>query len=315
MTPTRQHVNETSTAGQTEKNISSAEAIARGLESPRRWGDRWVARCPAHDDHSPSLSIREVAGKVLVHCHARCDQQKVIATLKERGLWHGRAHIDSRHRSIVLPHPQQQSVNLSSVALEIWRSSLRAEDTLVEVYLATRGLTIPLHPSLRFQRGLKHPSGGFWPCMVALVSGGADDEPLAIHRTFLARDGSGKAPVDPQKMMLGPCRGGAVRLGQPGDMLMVGEGIETCLTAMQATGHPAWAALSTSGLRALDLPESVREVIVLADGDDPGEAAARDCALRWQRQGRRVRIARPPRGQDFNDMLTGTASRHREGSK
>jgi len=30
---------------------------------------------------------------------------------------------------------------------------------------------------------------------------------------------------------------------------MVGEGIETCLAAMQATGNPAWAALSTSGLR------------------------------------------------------------------
>ena len=77
-------------------------------------------------------------------------------------------------------------------------------------------------------------------------------------------------------MMLGPCRGGAVRLADPGDVLMVGEGIETCLAAMQATGHPAWAALSTSGLRALDLPEDVRDVIVLADGDDPGEAAAQD---------------------------------------
>ena len=76
-------------------------------------------------------------------------------------------------------------------------------------------------------------------------------------------------------MMLGPCRGGAVRLAQPGDVLMVGEGIETCLAAMQATGHPAWAALSTSGLRALDLPGDVRDVIVLADGDEPGEAAAR----------------------------------------
>src|SRR5215510_5525255 len=37
--------------------------------------------------------------------------------------------------------------------------------------------------------------------------------------------------------------------------------IETCLAAMQATGHPAWAALSTSGLRALDLPKDVRDVI------------------------------------------------------
>ena len=109
-------------------------------------------------------------------------------------------------------------------------------------------------------------------------------------------------------MMLGPCRGGAVRLAEPGDVLMVGEGIETCLAAMQATGNPAWAALSTSGLRTLDLPEEVRDVIVLADGDDPGEAAARDAALRWNREGRRVRIARPPRGADFNDVLLGIAA-------
>ena len=88
---------------------------------------------------------------------------------------------------------------------------------------------------------------------------------------------------------------------------MIGEGIETCLAAMQATGQPAWAALSTSGLRSLDLPANVRDVIVLADGDEAGEGAARDCALRWRRQGRRVRIARPPRGMDFNDMLLGRA--------
>jgi len=144
--------------------------------------------------------------------------------------------------------------------------------------------------------------------MVALVTRGFDDTPLAIHRTFLSRDGGGKCPVDLQKMMLGPCRGGAVRLADPGDVLMVGEGIETCLAAMQATGNPAWAALSTSGLRTLNLPEDVRDVIVLADGDDAGEAAARDCAWRWKREGRRVRIARPPQGLDFNDLLTGRSS-------
>jgi hypothetical protein len=41
------------------------------------------------------------------------------------------------------------------------------------------------------------------------------------------------------QMMLGPCRGGAVRLGPSDDVLMVGEGIETCLAAMQASGRPA----------------------------------------------------------------------------
>jgi hypothetical protein len=143
--------------------------------------------------------------------------------------------------------------------------------------------------------------------MVALVTCGVDDTPLAIHRTFLARDGQGKARIEPEKMMFGPCRGGAVRLATPGGVLMVGEGIETCLAAMQATGHPAWAALSTSGLRALDLPADVRDIIVLADGDEPGAAAAGDCAWRWKRQGRRVRIARPAQGMDFNDMLMGRA--------
>jgi DNA primase len=72
---------------------------------------------------------------------------------------------------------------------------------------------------------------------------------------------------------------------------------------MQATGKPAWAALSTSGLRSLDLPRASANVIVLADGDAPGEAAAQHCARRWQREGRSVRIARPPSGMDFNDLL------------
>jgi hypothetical protein len=96
------------------------------------------------------------------------------------------------------------------------------------------------------------------------------------------------------------------------DRLMIAEDIETALPAVQATGEPAWAALSTSGLRVLDLPDRIRDVIVLADGDDAGEAAARDCALRSKREGRRVRIARPPQGTDFNDVLMGRAPVHED---
>jgi putative DNA primase/helicase len=180
-----------------------------------------------------------------------------------------------------------------------------AGGTLVINYLRSRGINISLPPSIRFHAGLKHPSGATWPAMVALVTNGADGTPLAIHRTFLDRDGSAKAPVYPQKMMFGPCRGGVVRLADQADVLMIGEGIETCLATMQATGDPAWAALSTSGLRALDLSNDVRDVIVLADGDDAGERAACDCAWRWKREGRRVRIARPPQGLDFNDLIRG----------
>jgi hypothetical protein len=142
--------------------------------------------------------------------------------------------------------------------------------------------------------------------MIGLITRAPDDTPVAIHRTYLARDGRGKAPIEPQKMMLGSCRGAAVRLAPAGDVLMVGEGIETCLAAMQAKGLPAWAALSAAGLPTLELPENVREVIVLADGDAAGEAAAHKAAVRWNREGRRVRVAHAPQGKDFNDMLLGS---------
>jgi putative DNA primase/helicase len=293
----------------------TAEIVAKALGG-RKVGFAWMARCPAHDDRKPSLSIRDGDdGKVLLRCHAGCEQAQVIDALRARGLWdenRRRQHWFTRFapRAAANDEPDGDNAKRTEAALAVWQSAMPADGTLVETYFASRGLHLPPPRTLRFHAGLKHPSGGIWPAMVALVTRGSDDTPLAIHRTFLARDGGGKAPVDPQKMMLGPCRGGAVRLATPGDVLMVGEGMETCLAAMQATGHPAWAALSASGLRALDLPDDVRDVIVLADGDDAGEVAAKDCAWRWKREARRVRIARPPQGLDFNDLLTGRSSHY-----
>jgi hypothetical protein len=288
----------------------TAEAIARALDG-RKAGACWMARCPAHDDREPSLSISDGEdGKVLVHCHAGCEQADLIAVLRSRGLWEEKGYRRDRITRRQAGRPADVVPGSDSrvdAALAIWNAAGPTQGTPVETYLVARGLHLIAPPTLRFHAGLKHPAGGIWPAMVALVTRGSDDTPLAIHRTFLARDGSGKAPVDPQKMMLGPCSGGAVRLGPSGDRLMIAEGIETALSAMQATGKPAWAALSTSGLRALDLPDHVRDVIVLADGDDAGEAAAHDRALRWKREGRRVRIARPPQGTDFNDVLMGRA--------
>jgi putative DNA primase/helicase len=296
-----------------------AKSIAEALGG-RKSGRGWSARCPAHEDRTPSLSLRDTPdGRVLIYCHAGCDQDEVISHLKANGLW---TQNGPRQFRQVIPHrvtkpmePVHDDFMRTNAALSIWKAAKPAGKTLIETYLGSRGLRMPASPTLRFHPSLQHPSGDSWPAMIALVTRGSDDAPIAIHRTFLARNGAGKAPVDPQKMMLGPCHGGAVRLEEPGNVLMIGEGIETCLAAMQETGHAAWAALSTSGLRALDLPRTVRDVIVLADGDDTGEAAARDCALRWKSEGRRVRIACPPKGMDFNDMLMGHASLIVEGAQ
>jgi putative DNA primase/helicase len=293
----------------------NAEIIAKALRGSRA-GAGWVARCPAHDDRTPSLSLRDAgSGIVLVRCHAGCEQEDVIAALRSRGLWPGRYAPRAACR-VKTPVGERQSDQDDSkrieTALGIWRAATPVRGTLVESYLLSRGLDLPVSKMLRFYAGLRHPSGSRWPAMVALVTRGSDGTPVAIHRTYIALDGAAKAPVDQAKMMLGPCGGSAVRLADPSDVLMVGEGIETCLAAMQVTGHPAWAALSTSGMRSLDLPKGVGNVIVLADGDDRGEAAAQDCAGRWKREGRQVRIARPPRGMDFNDLLMGRSSEAEE---
>ena len=58
-----------------------------GALGGRKAARGWTARCPAHEDNSPSLSLIERDGRLLVHCHAGCSQQAVITALRERGLW------------------------------------------------------------------------------------------------------------------------------------------------------------------------------------------------------------------------------------
>jgi hypothetical protein len=55
----------------------------------------------------------------------------------------------------------------SEAAIAIWRTAIPAMSTLVETYLASRRLHIPAAADLRYHAGLKHPSGGIWPAMVA----------------------------------------------------------------------------------------------------------------------------------------------------
>ena len=64
----------------------TAAQIARELGG-KRSGAGYVAKCPAHDDSNPSLSLRDSGGQLLVHCHAGCEQGDVVDALKGLGLW------------------------------------------------------------------------------------------------------------------------------------------------------------------------------------------------------------------------------------
>ena len=52
------------------------------LDGVRPMGrNRWMAKCSAHDDRSPSLSIRYADNKLLVYCHAGCATEDVLAAV------------------------------------------------------------------------------------------------------------------------------------------------------------------------------------------------------------------------------------------
>jgi hypothetical protein len=58
------------------------ELLLSRLEGVRRSGSGWVARCPAHEDRTPSLSVaRADDGRVLLHCHASCPTDRVLAEI------------------------------------------------------------------------------------------------------------------------------------------------------------------------------------------------------------------------------------------
>src|SRR5690606_26918344 len=60
--------------------ITAALADTTGFH-PRQSGRNWMARCPAHNDRNPSLSITPIDGSVLLHCFAGCDVDSILAAL------------------------------------------------------------------------------------------------------------------------------------------------------------------------------------------------------------------------------------------
>lgn len=195
-------------------------------------------------------------------------------------------------------------------AQRLWQASLPADNSLVENYLNTRGIVAQPLNYIRYLPKLKHaPTNTYWPVMLAAVTD-IYGNLHGLHRTYLAHDGKGKAPISPDKMIIGPVGGFACHLAVAGNVLAVSEGIETGLSVMQATGLPTWAALSAGGIQKLILPPFpfAQEVIICADNDanGVGQRAAVATAQRWLNEGRRVRIAMPPNvGKDFNDILKG----------
>jgi phage/plasmid primase-like uncharacterized protein len=188
----------------------------------------------------------------------------------------------------------------------LWEKARPASGTIVADYLAARALPPVAGDALRFMPALRHREAAcVGPAMLAAVRDEAG-ELRAVHRTWLHKDGTGKADVDPTRKTLGSPHGCAVRLMPADGAVVLAEGIETALAASVLFGMPAWSCLTAGGLEAVQLPPAIHSVLIAADNDTrgTGQRAADMLAQRLLAEGRAVRVAIPNRaGCDFNDIL------------
>ena len=281
-----------------------AGAIARRLGGQRQGGN-WRCACPRDCGYSLSLSDGE-DGRLLAFCFGGCEFNEIMPALVEYGLLDDDDGDDSHVSRRVIVCPRDGADRIAH-ARQIYGGGV--SDERIAVYLQSRRIGLP-SPVLRFQEQAPHRLGARLPAMLAPVVN-VTGEQIGVHLTYLRRDGGGKAtlPKEYQRECRGAIHGAAIRLAEhdPDAELIVAEGIESAFSAMQLFGLAGWAAVYAGGLKTLELPSTVRAVIIAADNDASGTGQRNALAAydRWTAEGRSVRIKTPPDiGDDFNDVLT-----------
>ena len=292
--------------------MNEAQTLTHALGGHWR-GQSGLAPCPVCQSErrtdQRALSIRAEGGALLAFCHkSGCDFRAIV---QAAGLPRDTLRLDPVAAREADVKRAAYSAEQLAKARRLWGQCKPLAGTKGETYLRGRGITCALPASLGWASDAYHAPSAFWACaMVADVSTGG------VHRTFF--DKRGARLSNQPKMMQGPCAGGAVDLtggpqsgphraawGAP-KPLVVCEGIETGLSLLSGLlSRPAsvWAALGTSGMKALALPLQVGELVIAADGDNPGLEAANALAERASAKGWHVMLWPAPDGQDWNDVL------------
>ena len=227
--------------------------------------------------------------------------------------------VEEARRFLSLPHPAPESTLSGRFSSPVPSGSPEASrrlfamaqpigGTLAETYLGGRALTslvgvtaLRYHPRCYYKPDGHSPTET-WPALIASITDLAGRQ-TGAHRTWLAPDGSGKAPVETPRRAMGDLLGHAVRFGGASEVLAAGEGIETVLSPRQILPHmPMLAALSAAHLAAILFPSTLRRLYVLRDRDPAGDDARARLVARAASAGIEAISVSPTCG-DFNEDL------------
>lgn len=286
----------------------SLAAVMSAYVSVRRNAQGGAARCPFHDDRSPSLSIYADDTRFLCHgCGAQGDVIDFLMAIHSVSMGEALAMLESGE----FPE-REQSVDPAADAERIaaahatWASTVPATGTAVETYLRSRHIAITIPTCIRFAM-LPYGNSAPMPCLAAALTD-CDERLTGVHRIFLRSDGAAKANVAKPKLSLGIIRGSAIRLAplDGAGELVICEGIEDGLSLLQMTGAPVWAVAGASMMASVQFPSEVRAIVIASDNDEAGMRAASRANHAFGGRGLTVRLLRPHDGfKDFNDELRG----------
>lgn len=269
--------------------------------------------CSFHTDGRWHCFSCEASGGDMLDFHRQVNGLTLADAARDLGAWlegDRSAPRNTPAKAISRPVTAREREPLSEYARALLRGSEPLRDTIGAKYLT--GRRCPLPPAdgdLRFHPRVWHsPTGTYWPALIGAIGDVKTRETIGVHRTFLAADGTGKAPVQPARMVLGNKQGGVIRLWPDEAVtygLAVAEGIETALSLAHAC-TPAWACIDAGNLAALPVLAGIETLLIAADNDPPGIKGANECATRWACAGIEVLVTQQA-ANDVNDALQGVA--------
>ena len=301
-----------------------AEAVCRRyLSNGRRYGRYWIVG-DVRNTPGRSLFVRlrgadsgkGAAGKWTDA--ATGDHGDLLDVIRlSCGLTDFREAVVEASRFLALPRPEpafaarhggSSSPGSAESARRLFAMSRPISGTIVEAYLRRRGITalhgsgsLRFHPRCYYRPDAYAPTE-VWPAMVAAVTD-LDGRITGALRTWLAPDGSGKAPIETPRRAMGHLLGNAVRFGVGGEVMAVGEGIETVLSLRCVLPTlPMAAALSAAHLAAILFPDALRRLYIALDDDPAGDGAMATLLDRALEAGIEA-IALSPQLGDFNEDL------------
>lgn len=289
--------------------MSGTTEILERLEGVRRAPSGWVARCPAHEDRSPSLSIAlGDERRVLLKCFAGCDTLDVVAaiglTMKDLA---GDAQIDAPRverrvfeRPTPLPWDQERMQALVDTAAN--RLAGEANDHVAVHYAADRfGVTLADVHRLRL--------GYAW-------LGGAHRLVVPFCDTWGVARGMQARALDPEVALrwmspYRPTRGQWSRWGwfrgrNVDSPVLVTEGPGDALTAVSLGYHAiairgASNATDPATQRTIRAVAGNRLILLAGDGDEAGATFNVHLGNALEETHAWYRHAQPPEGMDLTD--------------